>query len=185
MRLDGRGAPQGTWTQLKLFEQVGSVCHGASGEGATGAAAREEGQVTTALSRERALTSRLIEKVYVRESLNRAYMRVKSSKGAPGIDGMTVVELYGWIKEHGKGLNASRVDESHEPQSVKAAEIPKPSGGTRELGIPMVVDPIIDTTFSESSYGFRRGRCARRRSLGSGGRSVGEVLAHHQDAQVL
>ncbi len=165
---------QGTWTQLKLFEQEGSVCHGASGEGGTGAVAREEGQATTALTRERALTSRLMEQVCERENLNRAYKRVKSNKGAPGIDGMTVGELYGWLKEHGEGLKASLLEGSYEPQSVKAVEIPKPSGGTRELGIPTVVDrlvqqailqvldPIIDPTFSESSYGFRRGRNAHQ-----------------------
>ena len=165
---------QGTWTQLKLFEQEGSVCHGASGEGGTGAAACEEGQATTALNRERALTSKLMERVCERENLNRAYKRVKSNKGAPGIDGMTVGELYGWIKEHGEGLKASLLDGSYEPDPVKAVEIPKPSGGTRELGIPTVVDrlvqqailqvldPIIDPTFSESSYGFRRGRNAHQ-----------------------
>jgi RNA-directed DNA polymerase len=165
---------EGTWTQLKLFEQEGSVCHGASGEGGTGAAASEEGQATTALNRKRALTSRLMEQVCERDNLNRAYKRVKSNKGAPGIDGMTVGELYGWIKEHGEGLKASLLDGSYEPQAVKAVEIPKPSGGTRELGIPTVVDrlvqqailqvldPIIDPTLSESSYGFRRGRNAHQ-----------------------
>ncbi|MFO7742410.1 MAG: group II intron reverse transcriptase/maturase [Anaerolineae bacterium] len=165
---------QGTWTQLKLFDTEGSVCHGASGKGGTGAAACEEGQATTALNRERALTSRLMEKVCERENLNRAYKRVKSNKGAPGIDGMRVEELYGWIKDHGEGLKASLLDGSYEPQAVKAVEIPKPSGGTRELGIPTVVDrlvqqailqvldPIIDPTFSESSYGFRRGRNAHQ-----------------------
>jgi len=122
---------QGTWTQLKLFEIEGSVCHGVGGEGGTGAAACEEGQATTALNRERALTSRLMEQVCERENLNRAYKRVKSNKGAPGIDGMTVEELYGWIKEHGEGLKASLLDGSYEPESVKAVEIPKPSGGTR------------------------------------------------------
>jgi len=165
---------QGTWTQLTLFEEGGSVCHGVSGEGGTGAAACEEGQASTALNRERALTSRLMEKVCERENLNRAYKRVKSNKGAPGIDGMRVGELYGWIKEHGEGLKASLLDGSYEPQGVKAVEIPKRSGGTRELGIPtlvdrlvqqailQVLDPIIDPTFSESSYGFRRGRNAHQ-----------------------
>jgi RNA-directed DNA polymerase len=87
---------------------------------------------------------------------------------------MTVGELYGWIKEHGEGLRRSLLDGSYEPQSVRAVEIPKPSGGTRELGIPTVVDrlvqqailqvldPIIDPRFSESSYGFRRGRNAHQ-----------------------
>jgi RNA-directed DNA polymerase len=156
---------QGTWK---------CVCHGGSGEGGTGTAAREEGQAATASNRERALTSDLMEKVCERENLNRAYKRVKANRGAPGIDGMTVEELHGWIKENKEELTASLLDGSYEPHSVKAVEIPKPSGGTRELGIPTVVDrlvqqailqvldPILDPTFSESSYGFRRGRNAHQ-----------------------
>jgi hypothetical protein len=65
---------QGTWTQLKLFEvETGSVRHGASGDGGTGAAASEEEQASTALNRERALTSKLMERIGERENLNRAY----------------------------------------------------------------------------------------------------------------
>jgi RNA-directed DNA polymerase len=166
---------QGTWTQLRLMEAgAGSVRHGGSGEGGTGTATREEGQGATASNRERALTSDLMEKVCERENLNRAYKRVKANKGAPGIDEMTVEELYGWIKENKDGLTASLLDGSYEPRPVKGVEIPKPSGGTRELGIPTVVDrlvqqailqvmdAILDPTFSESSYGFRRGRNAHQ-----------------------
>jgi RNA-directed DNA polymerase len=166
---------EGTWTQLKLLEvERGSVRHGVSGEGGTGTATREEGQAATASNRERALTSKLMEEVCERENLNRAYKRVKANKGAPGIDGMTVDELYGWIKENKEELIASLLDGSYEPRPVKRVEIPKPSGGTRKLGIPTVVDrlvqqailqvldPILDPTFSESSYGFRRGRNAHQ-----------------------
>jgi RNA-directed DNA polymerase len=166
---------QGTWTQLKLFGvEKGSVRHGGSGEGGTGTAAYEEGQAATASNRERALTRNLMEKVCERENLNQAYKRVKANKGAPGIDGMTVEELYGWIKENKDGLITSLLDGSYEPQPVKRVEIPKPSGGIRELGIPTVVDrmvqqailqvmdPILDPTFSDSSYGFRRGRNAHQ-----------------------
>jgi RNA-directed DNA polymerase len=115
-----------------------------------------------------------MERVCERENLNRAYKRVKGNKGAPGIDGMTVGELAGWIKEHKEGLVSSLLDGSYRPQAVKGVEIPKPSGGKRQLGIPTVVDrlvqqaiqqeldPILDPTFSESSYGFRRGRNAHQ-----------------------
>jgi RNA-directed DNA polymerase len=179
---------EGTWTQLKLFELEGSVCHGGSGEGGTGTAACEEEQAATATNRERALTSRLMEEVCKRDNLNRAYKRVKANKGAPGIDGMTVGELYGWIKEHGEGLIESLLNGSYKPQAVKAVEIPKPGGGTRELGIPTVVDrlvqqtilqvldPILDPTFSESSYGFRRGRNAHQ-ALKHAAEYVGEGRA--------
>ena len=166
---------QGTWTQLKLFEaETGDVRHGASGDGGTEAAASEEEQASTALNRERALTSKLMERIGERENLNRAYKRVKKNKGAPGVDGMTVRELYGWITEHKAELVASLLDGSYEPQAVLGVKIAKPSGGKRQLGIPTVVDRLVqqailqvlegvlEPTFSESSYGFRRGRSAHQ-----------------------
>jgi RNA-directed DNA polymerase len=166
---------QGTWTQLSLFEVGGgSVRPGASGEGGTGPAASEEWQTSTALTRERALTGDLMERVCERENLNRAYKRVKANKGAPGVDGMTVEELYGWLKEHKEGLIAALLGGSYEPQPVLGQEIDKAGGGKRRLGIPTVVDRlvqqailqvlegIVEPTFSESSYGFRRGRNAHQ-----------------------
>jgi RNA-directed DNA polymerase len=166
---------QGTWTQLKLLEvETGSARHGASGDGGTEAAAREEGQASTVLNRERALTSKLMERIGERENLNRAYKRVKGNKGAPGVDGMTVRELYGWLQEHKAELVASLLDGSYKPQAVLGVEIAKPSGGKRQLGIPTVVERlvqqailqvlagILEPTFSESSYGFRRGGSAHQ-----------------------
>jgi len=166
---------QGTWTQLRLFEVgEGSVRPGASGESGTGPAAFEEWQASTASNRERALTSDLMERVCERGNLNRAYKRVKANKGAPGIDGMTVGELYDWLVEHKEEMVKSLLDGSYEPQPILGKEIDKPSGGKRQLGIPTVVDRlvqqailqvlegIVDPTFSESSYGFRRGRNAHQ-----------------------
>ena len=166
---------QGTWTQLSLFEgEMGSVRPGAGGEGGTGAAAYEEWQASTALTRERALTGDLMERVCERENLNRAYKRVKANKGAPGTDGMSVGELYGWLAEHKEELVGSLLDGSYEPQAVLGKEIDKPGGGKRLLGIPTVVDRlvqqailqvlegIVDPSFSERSYGFRRGRNAHQ-----------------------
>ena len=166
---------QGTWTQLDLFEEeVGSVRPGASGEGGTGPTACEEWQASTALNRERALASDLMERVCERENLNRAYKRVKANKGAPGVDGMTVGELYGWLKEHKGELVESLLDGSYEPQPVLGKEIDKPGGGKRRLGIPTVVDRlvqqailqvlegVVDPTFSQWSYGFRSGRSAHQ-----------------------
>jgi RNA-directed DNA polymerase len=166
---------QGTWTQLSLFEGVlGSVRPGASGEGGTGSAAYEEWQASTALTRRRALTGDLMERVSERENLNRAYKRVKANKGAPGIDGMSVGELHGWLKGHKEELVGSLLDGSYEPQPVLGKEIDKSGGGKRRLGIPTVVDRlvqqailqvlegIVDPTFSEWSYGFRRGRNAHQ-----------------------
>lgn len=166
---------QGTWTQLRLFEaQEGSVRHGAPGEGGTGSSACEEEQASTASNRKRALTDNLMERVCDRDNLNRAYKRVKANRGAPGIDGMTVHKLAGWIKEHKTELIQSLLEGSYKPQAVRGVDIPKASGGTRQLGIPTVVDrlvqqaflqvlePLLDPTFSDSSYGFRRGRNAHQ-----------------------
>jgi len=166
---------QGTWTQLSLFEgEVGSVRRGASGEGGTGPTAFEERQASTALNWERALAGDLMEGVCERENLNRAYKRVKANKGAPGVDGMTVGELYGWLKGHKGELVELLLGGRYEPQPVLGKEIEKPGGGKRRLGIPTVVDRlvqqailqvlegIVDPTFSESSYGFRSGRSAHQ-----------------------
>lgn len=166
---------EGTWYQKSLWEEgEGDVRHGAGGEGGTGAAATEEWQAPTALERERALTSDLMERVCERGNLNRAYKRVKANKGAPGIDGMTVGQLGEWIGEHKEELIKSLLGGSYQPQPVRGKEIPKAGGGVRQLGIPTVVDrlvqqailqvlePGLDATFSESSYGFRPGRNAHQ-----------------------
>jgi RNA-directed DNA polymerase len=146
---------------------------GESGEGGTEAAAHEEEQAHTALTRKRALSDRLMERICEKENLNRAYKKVKANRGAPGIDGMRVDEMYGWIKEHKEELVTRLMDGSYEPQPVRSQKIPKPSGGERELGIPTVIDrlvqqailqvlsPILEPEFSESSYGFRPGRSAQ------------------------
>jgi RNA-directed DNA polymerase len=159
--------------QRMLFEQPAeSLRHDASGDGGTGPAACEESQAFTAFDQARALTQHLMEEVVNRENLNRAYRRVKANKGAPGADGMTLRELGDWIKEHKQELTAALLDGSYQPQPVRGVEIPKPGGGVRQLGIPTVVDrlvqqailqvldPILDPTFSESSFGFRPGRGA-------------------------
>ena len=166
---------QGTYYQLSLFEGIGGgVCPGAGGEGGTGSAACEESQTSTASDRERALTSNLMEKVCERGNLNRAYKRVRANKGAAGVDRMTVYDLSGWLAKHKGELVASLVSGTYRPQPVRGVQIPKPGGGTRQLGIPTVVDrlvqqailqvlePLLDAGFSESSYGFRSGRNAHQ-----------------------
>jgi RNA-directed DNA polymerase len=147
--------------------------HEAVGEEVVQPVARVEPQGTLAYDRERALTSALMEQVASVANLNRAYARVKANKGAPGSDGMTVGQLAGWIRQHKQTLIASLLDGSYQPQPVRGVQIPKPGGkGMRQLGIPTVVDrlvqqamlqvlePILDPSFSESSYGFRPGRSA-------------------------
>jgi RNA-directed DNA polymerase len=99
---------------------------------------------------------------------------VVSNKGAPGADGMTVDELAGYVKQYWPTLKAGLLAGEYHPQGVRAVEIPKPKGGTRQLGIPSVVDrliqqallqqltPIFDPLFSDYSYGFRPGRSAHQ-----------------------
>jgi len=177
---------EGTWEQLSLIEgEGGNVRHDARGDRGTGAKADEEQQALAASERNRALASELMERICERGNLNRAYKRVKRNKGAPGVDGMSVKEMLGWLKEHGEELIANLLDGSYEPQAVKGVEIPKPGGGKRQLGIPTAVDRLVqqailqvlqpawDPTFSETSYGFRPGRSAQD-AVKRGAEYVGE-----------
>src|ERR1700719_196998 len=146
--------------------------HGLGGEGGTGPARHEEPQALTAWDHERALTQHLMEAVCGSANLNRAYKRVKANAGAQGVDGMTVDALLGWIAANRETLIASMLDGSYQPQPVRCVSIPKPGGGERQLGLATVVDrlvqqaiaqildPILDPTFSGSSFGFRPGRGA-------------------------
>src|SRR5437899_936781 len=101
-------------------------------------------------------------------------LTVKANKGAAGVDGMTIDDLKVWIAENREGLIASLMSGNYQPKTVRGVEIPKPGGGVRLLGIPTVVDrlaqqailqvlePILDPTFSASSFGFRPGRSAHQ-----------------------
>ncbi len=168
----GAERQQGRPYQRLLFgESQEGLRHGTTGEGGTGPGVPEEPQASTAPDPTRALTERLMEEVCHPDNLNQAYRRVKANKGAPGVDGMTVDELPSWIAQHKQELLDSLLDGSYQPQPVRGVEIPKP-GGVRQLGIPTVVDrlvqqailqvlnPLLDPTFSASSYGFRPGRSA-------------------------
>ncbi len=166
----------GVYRQLSLFSEQGrsnASHHGASGDGGTGSGAFEVCQTPTASSGGRALTQYLMARVCARDNLNRAYKKVKANKGSAGVDGMTTRQLGDWLHLHKDELIASLLDGSYRPQPVRGVQIPKPGGkGMRQLGIPTVVDrvvqqailqvldPLLDRTFSSSSFGFRRGRDA-------------------------
>lgn len=108
-----------------------------------------------------------------RNNLNQAYLRVKRNKGAAGIDGMTVFDLLQYLRENKVELITSLRDGSYKPSPVKRVGIPKPNGGVRKLGIPTVVDrmvqqavaqvltPIFEQIFSDNSFGFRPHRGAQ------------------------
>lgn len=156
-------------------ETKNNFCLGIGGEQRMRATIQEEQQqIAKALNNNETLTECLMEKICEPVNLNRAYKRVRANKGSAGVDGMTVKELRNHLSEHKEELIKALLDGSYKPQKVRAVEIPKPGGGIRQLGIPTVVDrliqqamvqvlePKLDPTFSESSYGFRPNRSAHQ-----------------------
>lgn len=117
---------------------------------------------------------RLMEAVVERSNMLCAYERVVGNEGAPGVDGLTVAELKPWLQAHWAKVRQALLAGEYMPAAVRKVEIPKPQGGIRTLGIPTVVDrliqqalhqvmqPLFEPEFSESSYGFRPGRNAHR-----------------------
>ncbi|MDF0499026.1 reverse transcriptase domain-containing protein [Bradyrhizobium yuanmingense] len=147
---------------------------GAEGE-AQGAAVRETEASAAKASLERpAVAGSSMEAVVERENLKKALAQVKRNKGAPGIDGMTVENLGLYLKKHWLTIRAQLLEGTYKPKPVRRVEIPKASGGLRPLGIPTVLDRLIqqammqvlqadwDGTFSETSFGFRPGRSAHQ-----------------------
>jgi RNA-directed DNA polymerase len=116
----------------------------------------------------------LFEEVLRRDNVLAAYERVVRNGGAPGVDGMTVDELMGHCRKHWTRIREELLHEKYQPQPVRKVEIPKPDGGIRTLGIPTVLDrmiqqallqilqPIFDSTFSDGSFGYRPGRSAQQ-----------------------
>jgi RNA-directed DNA polymerase len=129
---------------------------------------------------------RLMEAVVERSNLFRAYERVVKNEGAPGVDGLSVLEFKPWLQRHWVRIRQDLLTGVHQPEAVRKVEIPKPQGGVRTLGIPtvlhpsdedlslgapvldrliqqalnQVLQPLFDPEFSVSSYGFRPGRNA-------------------------
>jgi group II intron reverse transcriptase/maturase len=136
---------------------------------------------------------RLMERVVERGNVKAALKRVRQNKGSPGIDGMTVDELLPWLVENWEVVRAMLLDGTYQPAPVREQEIPKSGGGVRKLGIPTVLDrliqqavlqvlqPMFDPTFSEHSHGFRPGRsahdavCEAQRYIQEGRRWVVDV----------
>ena len=116
----------------------------------------------------------LLERILDRNNLNQAYLKVKKNGGSAGIDGMTVEEMLSYLKIHREELLEALRSERYKPKAVKRVEIPKPDGGKRMLGVPTVIDrmiqqaivqvlqPIYEPLFSENSYGFRPKRSAHQ-----------------------
>ncbi|HEY6271311.1 MAG TPA: group II intron reverse transcriptase/maturase [Terriglobales bacterium] len=115
-----------------------------------------------------------MEEVCERENLKAALRRVRANAGSPGVDGMTVVGIKDYLKQHWPAIREQLLSGTYEPKPVRRVEIPKPDGGVRKLGIPTVLDRFIqqavmqvlqrqwDRTFSDYSCGFRPGRSAHQ-----------------------
>ena len=115
-----------------------------------------------------------MERVVERETMQKAYARVVRNKGGPGVDKMTVTDLKAYLQANWPAIKEQLVTGSYRPKPVKRVEIPKPGGGVRVLGVPTVLDrliqqaihqvlsPLYEPTFSESSYRFRPGKSAHQ-----------------------
>ena len=114
--------------------------------------------------------SELLEKILDKSNMNEAYKRVCANKGAGGVDGMELTELHGYIRKNWESIREQIRERKYKPQPVRRVEIPKPDGSKRKLGIPTVMDRVIqqgiaqvissmcEPCFSEHSYGFRPNR---------------------------
>lgn len=129
---------------------------------------------TTADEQTKPEALRLMEAVVERSNMLCAYERVVKNQGAPGVDGLTTVELKPWLQAHWGKIRQALLAGAYLPAAVRKVEIPKPQGGVRTLGIPTVLDrliqqalhqvlqPLFEPEFSSSSYGFRPGRSAHQ-----------------------
>jgi RNA-directed DNA polymerase len=139
-------------------------------------ARREETESSSAMHdpESPASTNRWMEEICERENLKQALQQVKANKGSAGVDGMTVGGITDYLKQHWLAIREQLLSGTYEPKPVRRVEIPKPDGGVRKLGIPTVLDRLIqqavmqvlqrqwDSTFSDHSYGFRPGRSAHQ-----------------------
>lgn len=169
--------------QLELFDTNGedAVCHSSTRNGVPEAEGVKALQVETAGEQGRALVCNLMEIVCGGHNMHTAYKQVKQNKGSCGIDGMEVNDFVTWYKKNGVQLVENLIGGTYQPQPVRQVEIPKPNGGKRKLGIPTVIDrviqqaisqvltPIYETAFSDHSYGFRPNRSAHQALEKAGG----------------
>lgn len=144
------------------------------GEAPAGSCPRAEPFVAKPAPESPALAEQLMEEVCSRENLEAAWKRVRGNKGSPGVDGMTIDDAKDYLREQWPNIRSRLLEGTYRPLPVKRVEIPKPDGGVRKLGVPCVVDRLIqqallqvlqkrwDPTFSGHSYGFRPGRSAHQ-----------------------
>jgi RNA-directed DNA polymerase len=160
---------------------LGEALHQKPGGSIPGRAIVGPGEALSGVGRDEAEPARqgqdgtgqgLLWQALARANMKEAWKRVKSNGGSAGVDGLTITETQDYLKEHWPRIRAGLLDDSYRPKPVRRVQIPKPDGGVRQLGIPTVTDrliqqallqvlqPLIDPSFSEHSYGFRPGRRA-------------------------
>lgn len=158
---------------LEFMYDEGETSHDGGGDRQSPGPSMVSQAVTASNETNETADSPLLQEVLRGSTLEQAWKQVLSNKGAPGTDGVTIEAFPKWFRANRSAIMASLRNGSYEPSPVRRKDIDKPGGGTRMLGIPTVLDrviqqaivivltPIIDPTFSESSYGFRPGRSGR------------------------
>lgn len=148
-----------------IANRVNSVEHEILGNGQSDSKIIEKGNINTNKP-----TGGMLERILTQENMNKAYLKVKSNKGAGGVDKIEIDELLEHLKIHREEILTSLLEGSYKPYPVKRVEIPKENGKTRKLGIPTLTDrviqqailqvlsPIYENQFSATSYGFRPNR---------------------------
>lgn len=174
MRKDREQQKKVAGKQLELFRDSSQATPAWQTEGRTGGKPQSGVELSSQLAEQRALTNNLLEQVTGYGNLLRAYKQVKRNAGSEGVDEMDIEELGKWLGSHLEDLRRSILEGSYQVMAVRKVEIPKPSGGTRMLGIPTVKDRLVqqaihqvlnrwyEPQFSEHSYGFRPGRNAHQ-----------------------
>ncbi len=161
MSVDEAEALEGGASGEATGRNPGSAHAGAEADAAYGAQPKSE-------------KGRLMSRVVERGNMQLAYSRVMKNRGAPGIDGMRCADLKEWLKANWSQVKSALLDGTYRPKAVRRVDIPKSQGGVRTLGVPTVVDrliqqalhqvmqPLFESTFSDGSYGFRPGRSAQQ-----------------------
>ena len=139
-------------------------------EGETKASAKAGFESPMACQKERGSTATILEEILEKENIKAAVTKVQRNGGAPGVDGITVNDLISFMAANWDRVQKELMSATYQPKPVRQVEIPKPGGGKRKLGIPTVLDrviqqaflqvlqPMLEPTFSDNSYGFRPGR---------------------------
>ncbi|BES86490.1 group II intron reverse transcriptase/maturase [Pectobacterium araliae] len=153
--------------------QAQSTAASGRGDGQYPSVLHEGAEIPTAVGGQtKAEMPLTMETVITRENLMLAYQRVVENNGAAGVDNLKVTELKPWLKQNWASIRQALITGAYQPQAIRRVDIPKPDGGVRTLGIPTVVDrliqqaiaqqlsPVVEPHFCESSYGFRSNRNA-------------------------